>query len=113
MSLQEQILLMRANLDSAEQQIKSLEAGRKSSSAKARASLMKLKTQSHDLRKSVITKQKELPVKSRAKKVVEPTINAPTAAAVEAEEPTVPAPETQVKKPRKPRVKKEKKSKVD
>ena len=49
MSLQNQILPMRANLDSAEEHIKQLEAGRKSSSAKARSSLQKIKGQSHTL----------------------------------------------------------------
>ena len=101
MNLQEQILLMRANLDSAEEHIKSLEAGRKSSSSKARSSLMKLKTQSHTLRRDVILKQKELPTKKRTKKtVVEPV--EPVAEPVI--EPTVP--ETPIKKTRKPRSKK-------
>ena len=96
MSLQEQILLMRANLDSAESHIKSLESGRKSSSAKARSALQKIKGQSHDLRKSVITTQKALPTKKRTKIIpVEPVAE------------VVIEPETQVKKPRKPRVKKE------
>ena len=45
MNLQQQILLMRANLDSAEEHIKSLEAGRKSSSSKARSALQKIKGQ--------------------------------------------------------------------
>ena len=98
MSLQNQILLMRANLDSAEDYIKQLEAGRKSSSSKARSALQKIKGQSHDLRKSVILKQKELPTKTRKKLLVEP---------VEPVAEVVIEPETQVKKPRKPRVKKE------
>ena len=102
MNLQEQILLMRANLDSAEEHIKSLEAGRKSSSSKARSSLMKLKTQSHTLRRDVILKQKELPTKKRTKKTVvepvEPVVSEPVI------EPTVP--ETPIKKTRKPRSKK-------
>ena len=95
MSLQEQILLMRANLDSAEEHIKSLEAGRKSSSSKARSSLQKIKGQSHDLRKSVILKQKELPTKKRTKIIpVEPVAEPEIIAEV-------------VKKPRKPRKVKE------
>ena len=95
MSLQNQILLMRANLDSAEEHIKSLEAGRKSSSSKARSALQKIKGQSHDLRKSVITTQKALPTKKRTKVIPEE----PSA------EPEIIA--EVIKKPRKPRVKKE------
>ena len=99
MNLQEQILLMRANLDSAEEHIKSLEAGRKSSSSKARSSLMKLKTQSHTLRRDVILKQKELPTKKRAKVI-------PVEAAVEAEPSKPEIIAEVVKKTRKPRSKK-------
>ena len=95
MNLQQQILLMRANLDSAEEHIKSLEAGRKSSSSKARSALQKIKGQSHDLRKSVISTQKALPTKKRTKVIpVEPSAEPEIIAEV-------------VKKPRKPRVKKE------
>ena len=69
MNLTEQILLMRANLDSAEQHIKQLEAGRKSSSSKARSALQKIKGQSHTLRRDVISTQKALPTKTRVKKL--------------------------------------------
>ena len=96
MSLQNQILLMRANLDSAEEHIKSLESGRKSSSSKARSALQKIKGQSHTLRSEVITFQKALPTKKRVK--VEP---------VEPVAEVVIQPETPVKKLRKPRAKKE------
>ena len=85
---------MRANLDSAEEHIKSLEAGRKSSNSRARSALQKIKGQSHDLRKSVILKQKELPTKTRKKLLVEPAAEPEIIAEV-------------VKKTRKPRVKKE------
>ena len=95
MSLQNQILLMRANLDSAEEHIKSLESGRKSSSSKARSALQKIKGQSHTLRSEVITFQKALPTKKRTKIIpVEPV------------EPII-EPETPVKKLRKPGAKKE------
>jgi lipopolysaccharide biosynthesis regulator YciM len=60
---------MRSQLDEAETHVKSLESGRKSSSAKARSNLMKIKSQSHELRKAVMTHTKTIPVKSRAKKV--------------------------------------------
>ena len=73
-----------------------LQAGKKSSSAKIRSNLMKVKSASHTLRKDVITFQKALPTKKRVK--VEPV--EPIA------EPVI-EPETPVKKLRKPRVKKE------
>ena len=101
MNLQEQILLMRANLDSAEEHIKSLEAGRKSSSSKARSSLMKLKTQSHTLRRDVILKQKELPTKKRTKII---PVEASVEAVIEPSKPEIIA--EVVKKTRKPRSKK-------
>ena len=96
MNLQQQILLMRANLDAAEEHIKSLEAGRKSSSSKARSALQKIKGQSHDLRKSVISTQKALPTKKRTKIItVEPVAE------------VVIEPEPEPKKTRKPRKVKE------
>ena len=98
MNLQEQILLMRANLDSAEEHIKSLEAGRKSSSSKARSSLMKLKTQSHTLRRDVILKQKALPTKKRAKVI---PVEAAVETVIEPSKPEIIA--EVVKKTRKPR----------
>jgi hypothetical protein len=71
MSLSEQIAIMKNQLEEAENHVKSLENGRKSSSAKARSNLMKIKSQSHQLRKSVMQHTKNLPVKSRAKKEAE------------------------------------------
>jgi len=71
-SLQEQIVQLRQNLDDAETHIKSLEAGRKSSTSKGRASLMKIKQQSHQIRKDIMAFQKSLPTKSRVKKEPEP-----------------------------------------
>ena len=67
MSLSEQIMLMRQELDSAEKEIKSLEGGRKASAARARKSLQSLKNSSHGLRKSIVEHTKSLPVKSRKK----------------------------------------------
>ncbi len=73
MSLSESILLMRQNLDQAEEHIKMLESGRKSSSSKSRASLMKIKGQSHELRKQIMEHTKQLPTKKRVtKEPVEP-----------------------------------------
>ena len=101
MNLQSQILSMKQYINDAEEQLAQLQAGRKSSSAKIRHNLMKVKAASHTLRKDVITFQKQLPTKKRTKKtVVEPV--EPVAEPVI--EPTVP--ETPIKKTRKPRSKK-------
>ena len=59
---------MRNQLDTAEKEVNALQGGRKSSSAKARANLMSLKKGSHELRKSITTHTKSLPVKTRVKK---------------------------------------------
>ena len=68
MSLSEQIILMKNDLGEVEEHLNKLQSGRKASSSKARAGLMKLKKGSHQFD---ITKfQKELPVKSRSKKEV-------------------------------------------
>ena len=77
MSLSESIVQLRQNLDDCETYVKSLESGRKSSSAKARSNLMKIKKQSHDLRKKITEHTKSLPTKARSKK--EPTIVAEVA----------------------------------
>ena len=66
--LSQQLAIMRNQLDEAETHVKSLEAGRKSSSAKARSNLMKIKSQSHELRKAVMSHTKTIPVKSRQRK---------------------------------------------
>ena len=73
MSLSESIMSLRTMLDTAENEIKSLELGRKASSARARKSLQNIKTLSHSLRKEITAHTKSLPTKSRTKKVeVEP-----------------------------------------
>jgi hypothetical protein len=97
--LSQQLAIMRNQLDEAETHVKSLEAGRKSSSAKARSNLMKIKSQSHELRKAVMSHTKTIPVKSRAKK--EAGVPVEVAVAVAVEEAAV------VKKKRSPRKKKE------
>ena len=85
MSLSDSITSLRTMLDTAENEIKSLELGRKASSARARKSLQNIKTASHVLRKEITAHTKSLPTKSRSKKVeVEP------AEVVEPAEPTEP-----------------------
>ena len=108
MNLQSQILSMKQYINDAEQQLTQLQAGRKSSSAKIRHNLMKVKTASHILRRDVITFQKSLPVKSRVKKEAPAPAPAP-APPVEAED----APVEPIKKPRKARATKEKQPKIE
>ena len=79
MSLSDSITSLRTMLDTAENEIKSLELGRKASSARARKSLQNIKTASHVLRKEITAHTKNLPTKSRTKKVeVEPEPTEPT-----------------------------------
>ena len=72
MSLSTSITSLRTMLDTAENEIKSLELGRKASSARARKSLQNIKMTSHSLRKQITAHTKSLPTKPRSKKVVEP-----------------------------------------
>ena len=67
-TLSEQLAIMKNQLIEAETHVKSLEKGRKSAASKARSNLMRIKSQSHQLRKSVMEHTKTLPVKSRLKK---------------------------------------------
>jgi hypothetical protein len=70
MSLSDSITSLRTMLDSAETEIKSLEGGRKASSARARKSLQTIKTSCHGLRKQITDHTKGLPTKARAKKEI-------------------------------------------
>ena len=97
MSLSESITSLRTMLDTCENEIKSLELGRKASSARARKSLQNIKTASHSLRKEITAHTKSLPVKSRSKKVeVEPE------PVVEPAEPTPEPVKKRVTRPKKP-----------
>ena len=90
-------------LDNAETEIKSLEAGRKASSARARKSLQNIKNSCHNLRKAVTIHTKALPTKTRVNKVEpEPVVPEPVVV-----EPVVPEVKpVKPKKTRKTRVKK-------
>jgi Tfp pilus assembly protein PilO len=95
MSLSQSITSLRSMLDTAENEIKSLEGGRKASSARSRLSLQQIKKQSHSLRKDITKFSQALPTKTRVKKVVDEPVT------------PEPAPEPEpVKKERKPRTKK-------
>lgn len=67
MSLSEKVLLMKKSLNEVEEHLSKLQNGRKASSAKARASLMSLKKNSHQLRSDITKFTKELPTKKRTK----------------------------------------------
>ena len=101
MNLQSQILSMKQYINDAEEQLAQLQAGRKSSSAKIRSNLMKVKAASHTLRRDVITFQKALPTKKRAKVI---PVEAAVEAVIEPSKPEIIA--EVVKKTRKPRSKK-------
>ena len=79
MSLSDQVVLMKQSLAEVEEHLNKLQGGRKSSSAKARSSLMKLKKDSHLLRSEIMKYTKKIPVKSRVKKepIVEQTTPEP------------------------------------
>ena len=95
MTLSESITILRSMLDNAESEVKSLESGRKASSARARKSLQAIKTGCHGLRKSITAHTKTLPVNSRRKPI------APTDAAVVAEEEAAEEEAKPKKKPKK------------
>ena len=107
MNLSESICGLRSMLDNAETEIKSLEAGRKASSARARKSLQNIKNSCHNLRKAVTIHTKALPTKTRVKKVepeLEPEPVEPEPVVVEPVVPEVKP--VKPKKTRKTRVKK-------
>jgi hypothetical protein len=93
-------------LDNAENEIKSLEGGRKASAARARKSLQGIKMSCHSLRRDVTTHTKTMETKPRVKK----EIVCATHAAVEAEIEEVEAKESVVEAvpvvKKKPRVRK-------
>jgi len=70
MSLSDKITSLRTMLDSTESEIKSLEGGRKASSARARKSLQSIKTECHGLRKGITNHVKSMETKTRVKKEV-------------------------------------------
>ena len=103
MNLSNSITSLRTMLDNCETEIKSLEGGRKASSARARKCLQNIKTSCHNLRKAVTIHTKALPTKTRVKKdePVEPVVPEPEPEPVEPEPVSV-----KPKKTRKTRVKK-------
>ena len=103
MSLSEQILLMKQDLENVERELKSLEGGRKASAPRARKSLQNLKTSSHALRKQIVEHTKSLPIKKRTKKepVQNPEDFKPEPAPEQEPAPEEPKASTKKAKPRK------------
>ena len=85
MSLSEKITSLRTMLTEAESEIKSLEGGRKASSARARKSLQSIKTECHGLRKGVTNYVKSMETKTRVKKEAEPVEPQPESPKLEEE----------------------------
>ena len=79
-------------VENCEREIKSLEGGRKASSARARKSLQNIKSTSHSLRKNIMTHTKALPVKRRTAAAEAAAATATAAAPVPVPAPA-PAPE--------------------
>lgn len=104
-SLSDQVVLMKQNLSEVEEHLNKLQGGRKASSAKARASLMKLKKDSHLLRGEIMTYTKKMPVKTRARRA-DIGIEEARQLQAEPEEETTPDPEVVKPKVRKSRGKK-------
>lgn len=69
MSLSESITALRTMLDSADKEVKSLEGGKKASSARARKALQNIKGGCHVLRKNITSHQKTMTTKPRTKKL--------------------------------------------
>ena len=102
MSFKNDIVLLRSHLDEAEVHLNKLEGGVKASSSKARVALLKIKTLTHQLRKDITDKLKQMPTKTREpKKVVEPVAEPDIESVPEPERPAV----TKVRKPRVKKVK--------
>ena len=97
MSFKNDIVLLRSYLDEAEHHLEKLEGGVKASSSKARVALFKIKSLSHQLRKDITEKLKQMPTKTRTPKKVAVE---PEAVAEPVAERLAPVPVTKVRKPR-------------
>ena len=71
-SFSEKIASLRTMVDMCESELKSLEAGKKTSSVRARKCLQDIKMTSHAMRKDVTDFTKSLPTKSRVPKIAAP-----------------------------------------
>ena len=69
--LERELQTLRTYFDNAENEIKSLKAGRRAAAPRARKSLQQIKQTSHKMRSDIMHTVKSMPVKSRTKKEVE------------------------------------------
>ena len=67
MSLTEEFYTLKNNIDLLEKEIQQLSGGRKASASRSRKCLQNIKKQSFNMRKSITTHVKNLPVKKRTK----------------------------------------------
>ena len=67
MSLTENYYVLKSNIDALESEIKQLQNGRKASASRSRKCLQNIKKQSFNMRKSITTHVKGLPIKKRTK----------------------------------------------
>ena len=67
MSLTEEFYTLKNNIDLLEKEIQQLSGGRKASASRSRKCLQNIKKQSFNMRKSITTHVKALPVKKRTK----------------------------------------------
>ena len=88
----ENIAVLKNHIEDLEAQLKRLEEKKvKSSGAKARSLLLKIKTLAHEMRKDVLTTVKDIPTKSKKKVVIAaPAEDVPAEPAAEAEVPAAP-----------------------
>ena len=109
MSLTEEFYTLKNNIDLLEKEIQQLSGGRKASASRSRKCLQNIKKQSFNMRKSITTHVKNLPVKKRTKaeEKVESEVSDPKPVepekSVEAVEPVEEKPVEPEKKPRKVR----------
>ena len=105
--LERELQTLRTHFENAENEIKSLKAGRRAAAPRARQSLQQIKQTSHKMRGDIMNTVKSIPVKSRTKKepkaepVEEELPPPPELKREESEAPVKPKPV------RKPRVKKQ------
>ena len=100
MSFKNDIVLLRSYLDEAEHHLEKLEGGVKASSSKARVALFKIKSLSHQLRKDITEKLKQMPTKTRTPKKEPEAVAEPKAEQQPEPERVSPVPITKVRKPR-------------
>ena len=103
MSLTEEFYTLKNNIDLLEKEIQQLSGGRKASASRSRKCLQNIKKQSFNMRKSITTHVKNLPVKKRTKAEETPVEPVEPEKSVEAVEPVEEKPVEPEKKPRKAR----------